>query len=97
MMDLHRCVSQEIMNRAWESGAFWYTVGMLSPSGIFYIFNHHIKPLFCKGKYDEEFGIVMPFFFEKNVGSIAGRKLADKEKYDKDLRRAFEHCTDLSQ
>ncbi|KXG46373.1 uncharacterized protein PGRI_052290 [Penicillium griseofulvum] len=50
-----------IMNRAWESGAFWYTVGMLSPSGMFYIFNHHIKPLFCKEKYDDEFGIIMPF------------------------------------
>lgn len=31
----------------------------------------------------------MPFFFEKNVGNIAGRKLADKEAYDKDLWQAF--------
>ncbi|KAJ6019910.1 hypothetical protein N7499_002955 [Penicillium canescens] len=83
----------EIMNRTWESGAFWYTMGISSPSGVFTIFSNHIKPLFCKN-YDEEFGVVMPFFFEKNVGGIAGRKLADKEKYDKDLRHAFEHRTD---
>ncbi|GLA67166.1 hypothetical protein AtubIFM55763_001122 [Aspergillus tubingensis] len=83
----------EIMNHTWESGAFWYTMGISSPSGLFTIFSNHIKPLFCKN-YDEEFGVVMPFFFEKNVGGIAGRKLADKEKYDKDLRYAFEHHTD---
>ncbi|KAJ5211085.1 hypothetical protein N7491_010905 [Penicillium cf. griseofulvum] len=67
------CLS-EIMNRACQSGAFWYIMWMFS------IFNHHIKPLFCEEKYDEEFGVVMPFFSEKNVGSIAGRKLADREK-----------------
>ncbi|KAJ5720932.1 uncharacterized protein N7483_008866 [Penicillium malachiteum] len=79
----------EIMNKTWESGAFWYTIGISSPSGLFNIFNHHIKPLFCAKEYDEDFGVVMPFFFEKNVGVIAARKLADKGKYDEDLKRAF--------
>lgn len=77
------CLS-EIMNHTWASGAFWYTLGISSPSAIVTIFSDHIKPSFCK-QYDAEFGMVMPFFFEKNVGGIAGRKLADKEKYDKDL------------
>ncbi|KAJ5666872.1 hypothetical protein N7462_011281 [Penicillium macrosclerotiorum] len=80
-----------IMNNTWESGGFWYTLGMSSPSGLFTIFSHQIKPLFfCTEDYDEEFGVVMPFLFEKNVGAVAGRKLADKKKYDEDLQRAFE-------
>ncbi|QQK43077.1 Aminoglycoside phosphotransferase [Penicillium digitatum] len=81
----------EIMNKTWDSGAFWYTIGISSPSGLFNIFNHHIKPLFCAKDYDEDFGVVMPFFFDKNVGAIAARKLADKEKYDEDLQRAFNY------
>ncbi|EPS27586.1 hypothetical protein PDE_02529 [Penicillium oxalicum 114-2] len=83
----------EVLNHTWESGAFWYTLGISSPSGLFTIFTDHIKPLFCN-KHDEESYVVMPFFFEKNVGDIAGRKLADKEIYDKDLLYAFEHGTD---
>lgn len=83
----------DVMHRTWETGAFWYTMALASPSGLFSIFTSHIKPLFCKD-YEEEFGVVMPFFFEKNIGKIAGRKLADKEEYDKDLRQAFEECSD---
>ncbi|KAJ5666094.1 uncharacterized protein N7477_008542 [Penicillium maclennaniae] len=85
------CLS-DVMNRTWETGAFWYAMALASPSGLFTIFSNHIRPLFCTG-YDEEFGVVMPFFFEKNVGKIAGRKLADKEEYDRNLRQAFEDCS----
>ena len=77
------------MNRSWETGAFWFTLGLTSPSGIFAIFSKHIKPLFCD-KYDEEFETIMPFFFDKKVGGVAARKLADKKEYDSDLRHAFE-------
>ncbi|KAJ6155435.1 hypothetical protein N7470_006001 [Penicillium chermesinum] len=82
------CLS-DVMNRTWETGAFWYAMALSSPSGLFTIFSNHMKPLFCRD-YDEEFGVVMPFFFEKNVGKIAGRKLADREEYDSNLRQAFE-------
>lgn len=79
----------DVMNKSWESGAFWYALALSSPSGIFSIFSKHLRPLFCNA-YEEEFETVMPFFFEKKVGCIAGRKLADKEEYDNNLRRAFE-------
>lgn len=83
----------DVMNRTWETGAFWYALALSSPSGLFTIFSNHIKPLFCKD-YNEEFGVVMPFFFEKDVGRVAGRKLADKKEYDRNLRDAFEDCSD---
>ncbi|KAE8155014.1 hypothetical protein BDV25DRAFT_170329 [Aspergillus avenaceus] len=78
------------MKRSWETGAFWYSLALSSPSGLFTIFSKHIRPLFCKD-YEEEFQVVMPFFFQRNVGHIAGRKLADREEYDKNLRQAFEN------
>lgn len=84
------------MNQSWESGAFWYTLGLSSPSGIFSIFNKHIRHLFCKD-HEEEFQVVMPFYFERSVWQIAGRKLEDKKIYDEDLRNAFESDDDCPQ
>lgn len=78
----------DVMNRAWESGTFWYTLALSSPSGMFTIFDQHIRPLFCP-KYGDVFNAIMPFFWERDVGYITDRKLSDKEEYDRNLRQAF--------
>ncbi|KAE8351727.1 hypothetical protein BDV28DRAFT_136480 [Aspergillus coremiiformis] len=79
----------DIMNRTWETGIFWYTLALSSPSGMFKIFHEHIRPLFC-AKYGEEFNLIMPFFWGKKIGYIAGCKLSDKAEYDENLRQAFQ-------
>lgn len=78
----------EIMEQTWKAGTFWCTLALSSPSGLFMIFKQHIRPLFCQD-YLEEFNFVMPLLWDRNVGYIAGRKLADKEEYDRELRREF--------
>ncbi|KKZ66798.1 hypothetical protein EMCG_07516 [[Emmonsia] crescens] len=80
----------DVMNRTWDTGTFWYTLALSSPSGLFTIFNKHIRPLFCKIDYAEEFNMIMTFFWGKNIGEIARCKLSDKKQYDEDLRHAFE-------
>lgn len=79
----------DVMNRTWEAGTFWYTLALSSPSGLFTIFQQHIRPLFCKD-YIEEFHLVMPFLWERNVAHIASRKISDKKDYDKHLQQEFE-------
>jgi hypothetical protein len=79
----------EVLNSTWAAGTFWYTLALSSPSGLFGIFKHHIRPLFCT-EYLEEFNLVMPFLWEKNVGHIASCKLSDKEEYDRQLQIEFE-------
>lgn len=32
----------------------------------------------------------MPFFFEKKVSALVARKLHDKQKYDENIRNAFD-------
>ncbi|KAG2414306.1 hypothetical protein HFD88_003497 [Aspergillus terreus] len=78
----------DVMNRAWESGTFWYTLALSSPSGMFTIFDQHIRPTFCP-KYGDVFNAIMPFFWKRDVGYITDRKLSDKEEYDRNLRQAF--------
>ncbi|KAJ5811378.1 hypothetical protein N7474_007679 [Penicillium riverlandense] len=79
----------EIMEQSWESGAFWYTLALSSPTAIFRLFDSRIRPMFLVGS-DDEFQIVMPFLFEKKIGRLAHRKLEDREEYDKNLQQAFE-------
>ncbi|KAJ5088348.1 hypothetical protein N7456_011964 [Penicillium angulare] len=81
----------ETMDSTWKSGAFWYSLGLSSPSGVFTIFSDHVKHLYLPDAHDEEFGVAMMFFFQQNMGAIAGRKLADKQKYDEDLQRVFDY------
>ncbi|PLB49351.1 hypothetical protein P170DRAFT_509909 [Aspergillus steynii IBT 23096] len=79
----------DVMSQAWATGTFWYTLALSSPSGLFSIFHKHVRPLFC-ANYGEEFNLIMPFFWERNIGYIAARKLSDKREYDERLRQTFE-------
>ncbi|KAJ5116903.1 hypothetical protein N7456_001251 [Penicillium angulare] len=79
----------EIMEQSWVKGTFWYTLALSSPSGLFNLFYNHIQPLLSKHTY-EDIGGVMPFYWGRDAGKFVADKLADKKKYDSDLRQAFE-------
>lgn len=81
----------EVMNRSWATGTFWYTLALSSPSGLFSIFHKQIRPLFCSSDFGEEFNLIMPFLWGRNLGKIALLKTSDKKQYDRDLRQAFEN------
>jgi hypothetical protein len=83
----------DVMNRTWETGTFWYTLALSSPTGLFRIFHEHIRPLFTSD-YAEEFNVIMPFLWEMNVGDIAGCKLSDTDEHDIKLRQAFDDSQD---
>lgn len=78
----------EVMEEAWASGTFWYSLALSSPTGLFSLFYGHIQPLLSKND-SEEIGEIMPFYWGKDVGKFVARKLANKKKYDRELRQAF--------
>ncbi|GKZ36754.1 hypothetical protein AbraIFM66950_007951 [Aspergillus brasiliensis] len=78
----------DIMDRTWETGTFWYILALSSPSGLFTVFQRHIRPLFCKDNL-EGFHLIMPFLWGKNVGRIAYQKVSDKKEYDRKLEQEF--------
>lgn len=79
----------DIMDTTWTAGTFWYTLALSSPSGLFTIFQQHIRPLFCTD-YLEEFNLIMPFLWEINIGRIASHKLSEKKVYDRKLQQEFD-------
>ena len=78
----------EVMEEAWATGTFWYSLALSSPTGLFRLFYEHIQPLLSKHG-PEEIGEIMPFYWGKDVGKFLTTKLADKKKYDAELRQAF--------
>ncbi|KAJ5726915.1 hypothetical protein N7493_005942 [Penicillium malachiteum] len=81
-------VLSEVMEESWTSGAFWYSLALSSPTGLFHNFYHHIHPLFSN-KGTVKLGNVMPFYWVRSAGKFVGKKLEDKKLYDKNLIEAF--------
>ncbi|QKX62018.1 uncharacterized protein TRUGW13939_09174 [Talaromyces rugulosus] len=84
----------EVMEQAWTTGTFWYSLALSSPTGLFSLFYEHIQPLLSK-HCPEDIGEIMPFYWAKDAGKFVATKLADKKKYDIELQNAFaESCSD---
>ena len=79
----------DVMEHTWETGTFWYTLALSSPTALFSLLYKQILPIFVKNISQDALDI-MPFLWDKDVGRIAGGKLSDKERYDMQLRQAFE-------
>jgi hypothetical protein len=78
----------DIMEQAWRTGTFWYSLALSSPTGLFTLFYERIQPLLSKHG-SSEIGEIMPFYWGKDVGKFVATKLADKKKYDSELQLAF--------
>lgn len=78
----------EVMEQAWATGTFWYSLALSSPTGLFRLFYEHLQPLLSKHRSDE-IGEIMPFYWVKDVGRFVVTKLADKTRYDSELQQAF--------
>ena len=83
----------EVMEQAWAAGTFWYTLALSSPTGLFSLFYKHIHPILTKQK-SSDIGPVMPFYWTRDAPRFVLTKVADKEKYDRDLREAFTATSD---
>ncbi|PWY88822.1 hypothetical protein BO94DRAFT_623886 [Aspergillus sclerotioniger CBS 115572] len=80
----------KMMNQAWKTGTFWFSLALTSPAGLFFLFDKHIQPIMTKHcpEHDEFHGIMSWYWTTDTVG-IARCKLADKKDYDNRLRQAF--------
>lgn len=52
----------EIMEEAWASGTFWYSLPLSRPTGLFSLFYEHIQPLLSKND-AEEIGEIMTVYW----------------------------------
>ncbi|KAG5292437.1 hypothetical protein I7I48_04534 [Histoplasma ohiense] len=79
----------DVMNRSWNTGTFWYTLALSSPTGLHNFFYDRIKPTFFKHSVDDFISITL-FYWAKDGPLQAYRKVSDKKNYDIQLQQAFE-------
>lgn len=79
------------MRDAWETGSFWYTHAVSSPSLLAAVFPYRIQPLFSQppGSDGAAFESAVAPFWDRDVPQFIANKLAEKELYAERLRRLF--------
>ncbi|RAH53124.1 hypothetical protein BO85DRAFT_166036 [Aspergillus piperis CBS 112811] len=80
-----------VMEQGWKTRTFWYSLCLRSPLGIHQFFYDHIQTRFAKGHIvdGDLFRINMSYWREGAIPFLHV-KVKDKEKYDMQLREAFE-------
>jgi hypothetical protein len=80
-----------VMKRTWDTGTFWYSLALASPTGLFTLFYKQIQPRFLEYSPEHEgFQNIMPWYWRRDYVRLGLRKIADREAYDAQLRKAFE-------
>lgn len=80
------------MNRGWQTGTFWFSLALASPTGLFTVFYKQIQPRFIKHFRDhdsETFWEIVPWYWSVDCVQVGMAKLQDKKDYDTRLKAAF--------
>ncbi|KAK2798120.1 hypothetical protein FQN50_008931 [Emmonsiellopsis sp. PD_5] len=79
-----------VMKKTWDRGAFWYILALRSPTGLNTLFYDRIQPLYALGHANEgQFYLITHRYWTRGADSIVRQKVADKEVYDRKLRKEF--------
>ncbi|KAE8153859.1 hypothetical protein BDV25DRAFT_168136 [Aspergillus avenaceus] len=80
-----------IMNKGWNTGTFWYSLALASPTGLFAVFYNQIQPRFLENCPEHDtFEHIMPWYWARDWVKTAADKLSDRGKYDAELKQVFE-------
>lgn len=80
-----------LMKTGRENGMFWYSLALMSPSGLYLLFQNHIRSRVAgddihSGWYHK----IISHFWTQNLKSFISDKLNDKAAYDENIREAFD-------
>lgn len=80
----------QIMDRSWQSGTFWFSLALASPTGLFSVFYKQIQPRFIEYCPDHDaFQETMPWYWSKDFVKVGAAKQRDRIDYDARLKAAF--------
>lgn len=88
----------ETMNRGWQSGTFWFSLALASPTGLFSVFYKQIQPRFtefCQADIGDAFEETMSWYWPCDFVRTATTKQKDRADYDARLKAAFDDSTEM--
>ncbi|PTU25488.1 hypothetical protein P175DRAFT_080690 [Aspergillus ochraceoroseus IBT 24754] len=78
-----------ILEKAWDTRAYWYGLALATTSGLFWLFDNKIHPLFRKGFPSFAFYRELTWFWDWDREGIISKKVDDKASYDSCLQQEF--------
>lgn len=90
MYPAHTAPFTSTMKNTWETGAFWYILGLKSPSGLSALFYKQIQPQFSKIDNGElQFFLTNYRYWTLNAPAFLKAKVEEKKKYNERLQHEF--------
>lgn len=83
-------VLARIMSESWESGAVWFWHCLTAVDAIFYLVEDHVSPRYCSFSCSVE--DVLSEYWCQESAAVVERKVADNEKYERELGSLFERA-----
>jgi hypothetical protein len=91
----------EMMEAGWQMGRYWYVHSLMSINAMYNLFYQHVRPRYINLDLARRMDkAVFSRFWIPNSENVLSMKIADKERYDKDLLTMFtaeEEDTKVSQ
>lgn len=79
----------ELMQSGWENGRFWYCLSLTSVNGMYSLFDQHVRRKYYPLQLTSQMDKVLSQFWSPDSEGILDGKVADKAKYDEELRELF--------
>lgn len=70
-----------VMAKGWEMGTFWYSLALISPTGLLAVFYKQIQPRFRRRRAsnddddEDPFGRVMPWYWSQDFIKVGAQKI----------------------
>lgn len=86
----HETSLSSVMQQSWQSGAFWVSLAVTSPTGFCKLFYKHILPhLSLSEEMHSECYLLLMKLWRPDSSQIISAKELDKKEYDRKLEEAF--------
>ncbi|KAI1915794.1 hypothetical protein LOZ12_000649 [Ophidiomyces ophidiicola] len=80
-----------IVEQGWNSGAFWYSIALTNPTGLYHMLHDHLLLGFPEEhREDGDFLNKLSAYWAADMNSFVQQKIEDKAAYDKQLQEEFD-------
>ena len=80
----------DVMDDGWETGRFWYSVGLTSVNGCYSLFMDHVYWNYSKSPRTKAMFEHLSRFWSQSPDHVVMKKLVDRNEYDLNLKRLFD-------
>lgn len=79
----------QLMESSWNDGTSWFAHCLTSVNAMFNLFEQHLRPMYSPSMLTRKVDGAVSSFFIRGAEKLIQRKVADKKRYDVELKELF--------